>query len=85
MANSGPETSRRGRVSASKAARSGAIRTPAVTKRTTLLLLRLRYHILRTVGSDTRELLTEECRIMGFDGVTEQASWLSREQAEALL
>lgn len=70
---------------ASKAARSGAIRTQAVTKRTTLLLLRLRYHILRTVGSDTRELLAEECCIVGFEGAPEQASWLSPEQSEALL
>ena len=71
--------------SASKAARSGAIRTQAVTKRTTLLLLRLRYHILRTVGSDTRELLAEECSIVGFEGAPEQASWLSPDQSEALL
>ena len=71
--------------SASKAARSGAIRTQAVTKRTTLLLLRLRYHILRTVGSDTRELLAEECCVVGFEGAPEQASWLSPDQSEALL
>jgi superfamily II DNA/RNA helicase len=71
--------------SASKAARSGAIRTQAVAKRTTLLLLRLRYHILRTVGSDTRELLAEECCIVGFEGAPEQATWLSLKQAESLL
>jgi len=71
--------------SVSKAARSGAIRTQAVTKRTTLLLLRLRYHILRTVGSDTRELLAEECCVAGFEGAPEQASWLSPDQSEALL
>jgi len=70
---------------ASKAARSGAIRTKAVTKRTTLLLLRLRFHILRTVGSDTNELLAEECCIVGFEGAAEQAAWLSPEQAESLL
>lgn len=70
---------------ASKAARSGAIRTKAVAKRTTLLLLRLRFHILRTVGSDTNELLAEECCIVGFEGAAEQAAWLSPEQAESLL
>ena len=70
---------------ASKATRSGAIRTQAVTKRTTLLLLRLRFHILRTVASDMQELLAEECCIVGFEGAPEQASWLSAEQAETLL
>lgn len=70
---------------ASKAARSGVIRTQAVAKRTTLLLLRLRFHILRTVGSDTSELLAEECCIVGFAGAPEQAAWLAPEQAEALL
>jgi superfamily II DNA or RNA helicase len=67
------------------AARSGAIRTRAVTKRTTLLLVRLRFHILRTLGGDTRELLAEECSIVGFEGAPEQAAWLAPEQAEALL
>ena len=68
-----------------KAARSGAIRTQAVARRTTLLLLRLRFHILRTVGGDTRELLAEECCIVGFEGAPEQAAWLPLERAEELL
>ena len=70
---------------ASKAARSGAIRTQAVAKRTTLLLLRLRYHIIRAVGGDTRELLAEECCLVAFEGAPEQATWLAPDQAEALL
>ncbi len=68
-----------------KAARSGTIRTKAVAKRTTLLLVRLRHHILRTVGVDTRELLAEECQIVGFEGDPAAANWLSSEQAESLL
>ena len=68
-----------------KAARSGAIRTKAVAKRTTLLLVRLRHHILRTVGSETRELLAEECQIMGFEGAPESPAWLTQGQAEKLL
>ena len=68
-----------------KAARSGAIRTKAVAKRTTLLLVRLRHHILRTIGSDTRELLAEECQIVGFEGDPKTPTWLSPEQAESLL
>jgi hypothetical protein len=68
-----------------KAARSGAIRTKAVAKRTTLLLVRLRHHIVRSVGGDARELLAEECCITAFEGAPDNPSWLSSEQAEALL
>jgi hypothetical protein len=70
---------------AAKAARSGAIRTKAVTKRTTLLLVRLRHHILRTIGTDTPELLAEECQIVGFEGDPNSPAWLQPEQADALL
>jgi hypothetical protein len=70
---------------AAKAARSGAIRTKAVAKRTTLLLVRLRHHILRTVGTETRELLAEECQIVGFEGDPNTPTWLTPERAEALL
>jgi hypothetical protein len=68
-----------------KAARSGAIRTKAVAKRTTLLLVRLRHHIVRSVGGDARELLAEECCITAFEGAPDNPSWLSSEQSEALL
>jgi hypothetical protein len=68
-----------------KAARSGAIRTQAVAKRTTLLLVRLRHHIVRTVGGAARELLAEECCIAAFEGAPEQAVWLPADRAEALL
>ena len=69
----------------SKAARSGVIRTKAVAKRSTLLLLRLRHHILRTAGNDTRELLAEECLLAAFEGAPESPAWLPPERAEALL
>ena len=46
---------------------------------------RQRFHILRTVGGDTRELLAEECCIVGFEGAPEQAAWLALERAEELL
>ena len=68
-----------------KAARSGAIRTKAVAKRTTLLLVRLRHHIVRSVGGDARELLAEECCITAFEGAPDNPAWLSSDQAEALL
>jgi superfamily II DNA or RNA helicase len=68
-----------------KASRCGAIRTKSVTRRTTLLLVRLRHHILRTVGTETRELLAEECQIMGFEGDPNAPTWLPPERAEELL
>jgi len=70
---------------AAQAARSGVIRTQAVAKRTTLLLVRLRHHILRTVGRDTRELLAEECCIVGFEGDPAIPAWLPLERAEQLV
>jgi superfamily II DNA or RNA helicase len=73
-----------------KARRCGAIRTRAVTTRTTLLLLRLRHHIVTARRSATGEgregqLLAEECIIAGFRGAPESAFWLSDDEAEALL
>lgn len=65
-----------------KAARSGATRTKAVAKRTTLLLVRLRHHIVRSVGGDARELLAEECCITAFEGAPDNPAWLSSDQAE---
>jgi superfamily II DNA or RNA helicase len=67
------------------AARCGAIRTKAVQTRTTLLLVRFRYHILTTIGEVTRPLLAEDCQLMAFSGAPATPSWLSREVAESLL
>ena len=67
------------------ARRCGAIRTRAVEQRTTLLLVRLRYHILAQKGDDETALLAEDCQLLGFTGVPGAARWLSPDQAEALL
>lgn len=67
------------------AARCGVIRTNAVTKRTTLLLMRLRYHILTTIGDEMRPILAEDSLLVGFRGVPSQAEWLSPADAESLL
>ncbi len=67
------------------AARCGVIRTKKVTGRTTLLLVRFRYHILTTVGDETKPLLAEDCRVIGFRGAPASAEWLSATDAEALL
>lgn len=75
-----------------QAKRCGALRTRAVTTRTSLLLLRLRHHIAATrSGKPThellapRELLAEECLVVGFQGAPDAAFWLPPADAEALL
>ncbi len=67
------------------ARRCGAIRTRAVEQRTTLLLVRLRYHILAQKGDDETALLAEDCQLLGFTGAPTAARWLSPDEAEALL
>jgi hypothetical protein len=67
------------------ARRAGAIRTTAVTRRTTLLLARFRYHLITRVGGEERQLLAEDSLTLAFEGSPENAVWLDAEAAEALL
>jgi superfamily II DNA or RNA helicase len=75
------------------ARRCGVIRTGAVEKRTTLLLVRFRYHIIKEKkgGESTQErvlrrpLLAEECGVLAFTGAPQNAEWLSSEDAEKIL
>ena len=69
----------------SVAARCGVIYTSAVETRTTLLLVRFRYHILTTTKDDTTALLAEDCQLVGFTGAPDKAEWLTQEQADNLL
>jgi len=66
------------------ARRCGAIRTSAVERRTTLLLLRFRYHITRRSGEISRQMLAEECRLVAFEGAPASARWLDDVRAEEL-
>lgn len=67
------------------ARRCGVIRTRAVKKRTTLLLVRLRYHILARREEQETALLAEDCQVLAFSGAPAAAEWLPADQAEALL
>ncbi len=67
------------------ARRCGTIRTKAVDKRTTLLLLRFRYHIIQTQNNVERPLLAEDCRLLAYTGSPENAVWLDEAGAEKLL
>ncbi len=67
------------------ARRSGVIRTRAVDVRTTLLLVRFRYHIVTRRGDEEIALLAEDCQTLGFIGALQTAQWLPSEQVEPLL
>jgi superfamily II DNA or RNA helicase len=67
------------------AARCGVIRTKAVETRTTLLLVRFRYHVLTTIGDATKPLLAEDCQVVAFRGTPAKVQWLPQREAENLL
>lgn len=68
-----------------KASRCGAIRTAAVTTRTTVLLLRLRHHIVAVRRGSQAPLLAEECITCAFRGAPDAAGWLGGEEVDRLL
>jgi superfamily II DNA or RNA helicase len=67
------------------ARRCGVIRTKNVSRRTTLLLVRLRYHIITVREDFETPILAEECRILAFRGAPDKAEWLNEEEYESLL
>jgi hypothetical protein len=67
------------------ARRCGVIRTKAVSRRTTLLLLRCRYQIHTRTKEEERSLMAEECQLVAFAGSPQNPEWLTTDQAEALM
>jgi hypothetical protein len=67
------------------ARRCGVIRTSRVERRTTVLLVRFRYHIITQRGGEAQPLLAEDCQVLAFAGAPHNAQWLDAAQAEALL
>ena len=67
------------------ASRSGVARTKAVTQRTTLLLVRFRFHLDLPARSGVRQVVTEEARFLGFTGSPSQAQWLPQHEVDRLL
>lgn len=61
----------------SVARRCGAIRTGQVARRTTVLLVRMRYHIITQQGKEERELLAEDCQVLAFSGSPTNPEWIS--------
>lgn len=63
------------------ASRAGVMRTTAVTTRTTLLVVRMRFHL----DLPTRSLVTEDAAMLGFAGSPTAAEWLDDDATTALL
>ncbi|WP_433362337.1 helicase-related protein [Streptosporangium sp. CA-115845] len=67
------------------ARRCGVVRTKAVGTRTTLLLVRYRFHLTLPSRSGERELVAEDARLLAFEGSPANAVWLPAEAALGLL
>ena len=67
------------------ARRCGVVTTDAVTTRTTLLLVRYRFHLTLPSRSGERQLVAEDARLLAFRGAPKNAVWLPDEDALALL
>lgn len=68
------------------ASRAGVARTRGVDRRTTLLLLRFRFHLdLPGVGGGTHQQVCEEARFAAFTGPPERPAWLEPREAAALV
>ncbi|MFF4493560.1 helicase-related protein [Streptomyces sp. NPDC001546] len=67
------------------ARRCGVITTDAVTTRTTLLLVRYRFHLTLPSRTGDKQLVAEDARLLAFQGSPKNAVWLTQEQAIALL
>ncbi|MEU5875596.1 DEAD/DEAH box helicase [Glycomyces sp. NPDC047369] len=67
------------------ARRLGVMRTTAVTKRTTLLLVRFRFQLRMPSRHGVRHLVAEDARILAFQGAPNNPTWLDDEATAALL
>lgn len=66
------------------ASRCGVASTSSVSARTTLLVVRLRYH-LHIAGDDAETILCEEILPISYTGSGEAPRWLTPEESEKLL
>jgi superfamily II DNA or RNA helicase len=67
------------------AARCGVLRTRAVTTRTTLLVLRYRFHLDLPTPAGTRAMVSEQARFVAFTGTPPDIQWLDAERIDTLL
>jgi len=67
------------------ARRAGVFRSPAVSVRTTVLLLRHRVHLTLPGREQVRSLVAEDAEIVAFTGRPEEPAWLPPAAVEELL
>lgn len=58
------------------AARAGVMRTGAVARRSTVLLVRFRFHLDLPGATGLRSVVTEEARFLAFEGPPDNADWI---------
>ncbi|KPC60650.1 DEAD/DEAH box helicase [Streptomyces chattanoogensis] len=67
------------------ARRCGVIRTTDVTTRTTLLLVRYRFHLTLPSRNGEKQLVAEDARLLAFEGAPANAVWLTQGAAVRML
>ncbi|MGH3979979.1 MAG: helicase, partial [Pseudonocardiaceae bacterium] len=67
------------------ARRCGVLRTDAVARRTTLLLVRFRLHLTLPGRAGPRPMVAEEARVLAYRGRPPDPDWLAPDEVEALL
>jgi superfamily II DNA or RNA helicase len=67
------------------ARRCGVMRTSAVRRRTTLLLVRFRMHIELPGRDGPRQVVAEDAQVLAYRGPATDADWLIAEEVQALL
>jgi SNF2 family DNA or RNA helicase len=63
------------------ASRAGACESEEIDSLTFLILLRMRFHVIRSTGTSMRRLLAEESRIVAFRGTPRAPTWLPDDEA----
>ncbi|MGW7382912.1 helicase-related protein [Streptomyces sp. NPDC054794] len=67
------------------ARRCGVVTTDAVGIRTTLLLVRYRFHLTLPSRTGERQVVAEDARLLAYEGMPARARWLDDDKAAALL
>jgi superfamily II DNA or RNA helicase len=67
------------------ARRCGVMRTSAVDRRTTLLLVRFRMHLELPGRDDRRQVVAEDAQVLAYRGRADAADWLSPAEVQQLL
>ena len=67
------------------ARRCGVMRTAAVARRTTLLLVRFRMHLELPGSDDRRQVVAEDAQVLAYRGRADSADWLTPDEVQVLL